>query len=36
MNHGSQFWSLVAEQVPDYKACVANLRIVEKELMQLK
>lgn len=36
MNHGPQFWSLVAEQVPDYKACVANLRSVEKELMQLK
>jgi len=36
MNHGSSFWDLVAEQVPDYKRCIVQLRSVETELMQLK
>lgn len=25
-NHGKRFWSLVAETIPDYKACVRQLR----------
>ena len=36
MNHGPNFWALVAEQVPNYKQCVAQLRSVESELMQMK
>jgi len=36
MNHGPNFWALVAEQVPNYKQCVAQLRAVESELMQMK
>lgn len=36
MNHAAGFWALVAEQVPDYKQRVAELRAVEKELMQMK
>jgi predicted metal-dependent hydrolase len=36
MNHAAGFWNLVAQQVPDYKVCVAELRVAEKDLMQLK
>lgn len=32
MNHGPQFWALVAQQVPDYKACIVRLKKVEKDL----
>ncbi len=31
-NHGQGFWDLVAQQIPEYKACIAHLREVEKEL----
>lgn len=30
MNHGSNFWSLVAETIPDYEACIHDLRSHEK------
>ena len=36
MNHGSNFWALVAEQVPNYLECVQQLRAVEGELMKMK
>jgi predicted metal-dependent hydrolase len=36
MNHGQHFWNLVAEQVPNYKQCVLQLRAVESDLMQMK
>jgi len=36
MNHGPHFWSLVAEQVPDYKIRMAELRALESELLQMK
>ena len=36
MNHAAGFWSLVAEQVPDYKQRITHLRSLEKELMQMK
>ena len=32
MNHGPQFWSLVAEQAPDYKERIKSLRTVEREI----
>lgn len=32
MNHGPQFWSLVAEQVPDYKERIKSLRTKEREI----
>ena len=31
LNHGPDFWKLVAEQVPDYTACKAELSILEKK-----
>ena len=31
MNHGKNFWQLVAEQVPDYKRCVAELKVVDRK-----
>jgi len=34
MNHAPQFWALVAQQVPDYKACIQELRAAEKILLQ--
>jgi predicted metal-dependent hydrolase len=34
MNHAPQFWALVAEQIPDYKACVLGLRAAEKTLLK--
>ena len=30
LNHGSLFWSLVAEQMPDYPKCIAELHVIEK------
>jgi predicted metal-dependent hydrolase len=30
LNHRQDFWDLVAEQVPDYKKCVAELRAIDK------
>ena len=30
LNHGRQFWSLVAEQVPEYQKCVAELKVIDK------
>ncbi len=30
LNHGQSFWELVAEQVPEYKKCVAELRAIDK------
>lgn len=32
MNHGSKFWSLVAEQIPDYKKSIIALRTKEKDI----
>jgi predicted metal-dependent hydrolase len=34
MNHAPQFWTLVAEQIPDYKACVQRLRAAEPVLLK--
>jgi len=34
MNHGPQFWALVAKQIPGYKACVQGLRAAEKTLLK--
>lgn len=36
MNHGPQYWLLVAEQVPKYKDCIKRLRAMEQELFVLK
>lgn len=30
LHHRQEFWELVAEQVPDYQACVAELRTIDK------
>lgn len=30
LNHGKGFWNLVAEQVPNYKYCVAELKMIDK------
>lgn len=30
LNHGKDFWNLVAEQVPEYKKCVAELKAIDK------
>ena len=30
LNHGANFWALVAEQVPEYKKCIAELRGIDK------
>lgn len=30
MNHGQQFWDLVAQQAPDYKMHIAELRAIER------
>lgn len=32
MNHAAGFWSLVAQQIPDYKARVRALKTIEKDL----
>tara|TARA_B100000508_G_C11463608_1_gene280418 strand:+ start:1093 stop:1521 length:429 start_codon:yes stop_codon:yes gene_type:complete len=44
LNHGKRFWSLVEEQIPDYKKHVAELKVIDRlghsvrtlELMQVK
>jgi len=30
LNHGQNFWSLVAQQVPDYKTHIVELRVIEQ------
>ncbi len=30
MNHGTDFWNLVAEQIPDYEQYVTELRAIDK------
>lgn len=32
LNHGQQFWDLVAERIPDYQTHVAELRIIDKTI----
>jgi len=34
MNHAPQFWALVAQQVPDYKQKIKQLRAAEKEFFR--
>ncbi len=29
LNHGQGFWDMVAEQIPQYKTCVAELRVID-------
>jgi len=29
LNHGKNFWDLVAQQVPHYELCIAELKVVE-------
>jgi hypothetical protein len=29
LNHGKEFWNLVAEQVPDYAKCIKELREID-------
>lgn len=36
MNHAPQFWALVAQQIPDYKIRIKQLRELEKELLTMK
>lgn len=36
MNHGPQFWQLVAEQIPDYKQRVIELKTIERQGLVLK
>lgn len=30
LHHGKEFWDLVAEQIPDYKKCLLELREIDK------
>lgn len=30
LNHGQGFWDLVAEQIPEYQKCVAELKLVDR------
>lgn len=30
LNHGAEFWALVALHIPNYQACITELRIIEK------
>lgn len=30
LHHGKDFWDLVAEQIPDYKKCLLELRSIDK------
>jgi predicted metal-dependent hydrolase len=30
LNHGHGFWNLVAQQIPNYQQCVAELKVVDK------
>ena len=30
LNHGQQFWDLVAQQIPEYKKCVAELKAIDR------
>jgi len=32
LNHGAQFWELVAEQAPDYRQHIAELKAIEREI----
>ena len=29
LNHGKDFWDLVATQIPDFKSCVHELRVID-------
>lgn len=31
LNHGQNFWNLVAQQIPDYQQCVAELKIIDRQ-----
>jgi len=30
LNHGKNFWNLVAQQIPEYQTCVNELRVIDK------
>jgi len=30
LNHGQSFWNLVAQQIPEYQNCVAELKVVDR------
>jgi len=30
LNHGQKFWNLVAQQIPEYQNCVAELKVVDR------
>ncbi len=30
LNHGQPFWDLVAEKVPEYERCVAEIRVIDR------
>ena len=30
LNHGQEFWNLVAQQIPEYQKCVAELKAVDR------
>jgi hypothetical protein len=30
LNHGQEFWNLVAQQIPEYRSCVAELKAVDR------
>ncbi|MCA9354497.1 MAG: M48 family metallopeptidase [Candidatus Kaiserbacteria bacterium] len=30
LNHGEDFWGLVAEQVPEYKKCISELKAIDR------
>lgn len=35
LNHRQQFWDLVAEKIPEYQACVLELREIDKTIHTL-
>jgi len=30
LNHGPAFWNLVAQQIPEYQNCVAELKVIDR------
>jgi len=30
LNHGQKFWDLVAQQIPEYQNCVAELKVIDR------
>jgi predicted metal-dependent hydrolase len=30
LNHGQNFWNLVEEQIPEYRRCVAELKVIDR------